>query len=370
MVVVGAIRGRAIRGPTSREPEWYWRAELNQNGLRRTVWTGRASRSEVELLLAELLASGDVHRPAPKTVVTSVRDLLECWVARQDERSDIAPRTCILYRRCARRVAATVGDVRLDRLDLTTLERYRDTRSRDGYATSTIRQDFTTFRMAWCWGRELGVCPGRALPKVTLRQRPKANMYTPTREEMAKVLEVMPACSRVAWPCWYALMLAATGARPGDLSKLRWRDVDLTPGRVAAQISEETKTGARWVPITSHAAVRALQDAGPNHTEAFVFGVKPLTAENQFRFVYLPKACEKAGVRRFTPMGFRRFAVNEVFRVGDPGTEAKLLGHSVATALQYYRQVTREDLRDASRAARLGHFDEGQVIPFPKVEKG
>ena len=61
----------------------------------------------------------------------TVRDLLETWVHAEEQRADIGAGAKRHYKTKAKHVARVIGEVRLDRLDLSTLERYRDTRLRE-----------------------------------------------------------------------------------------------------------------------------------------------------------------------------------------------------------------------------------------------
>jgi hypothetical protein len=81
----------------------------------------------------------------------------------------------------------------------------------------------------------------------------------------------------------------------------------------------------------------------------------------------LKRACTAAGVKPFTPHGFRRMVVDRMIRGGiDPATAASLTGHSVEVMLRCYRKVTDDDRRQAVLKAGLGHFPlPGQVIEGP-----
>ena len=81
---------------------------------------------------------------------------------------------------------------------------------------------------------------------------------------------------------------------------------------------------------------------------------------------YIRPACERAGVRRFTPHALRRAAVDAFMRAGvDIGTAAAITGHSPQVMLKYYRQATDEDCRRAITVAQLGLLQTGKVVAFP-----
>ena len=97
-----------------------------------------------------------------------------------------------------------------------------------------------------------------------------------------------------------------------------------------------------------------------------MLGVAHKTVTNGLCSIYLKRACEAAQVRRFTPHGLRRHAVDSLIRAGiDVGTAARLLGHSPEVMLRAYRQPTMTDMRDALSRTGLGTLPEGKVLVFP-----
>ena len=48
-LTVGPAIARAIRGPKRGAPRcWYWQAQVEEGGTRRTLWSGWATRKEVQ----------------------------------------------------------------------------------------------------------------------------------------------------------------------------------------------------------------------------------------------------------------------------------------------------------------------------------
>lgn len=362
-VVVGPVRARAIRSraSTAATGDWYWRAEVHRDATTLTVWNGWATRAVVEETLARLLTEGtlfDAPEADPEPVRTT-RDLMETWVAAQEDRGDLSDHTVRGYRNAARQVVTVIGDVLLDHVDVSTLHRFRDTRLRAGGATGTVDMELGVVRMAWRWGREIGVCPVRDLPHVPVNVKPTRNRRTPSTSEVTAVLGAMTGWSRLA-----VRLLFATGARIGEIAGLTWRDLDLDEGVLRV----DGKTGERLIPVEPAvvAELRALRGDAPGG--AGVFGVNPRTVKGQIRVRYLPRACEAAGVPVFSAHGLRRAAADTYARAGvDVGTAAALLGHSPKVMLEHYRQVTLDDRRRAVARARLGHLDENKVLHFPKA---
>jgi len=356
-VTVGPLHTRAIRGPRA-DGRWYWRARRFSGGVEDTPWVGWATRDEVQRTLAGLLASGGLDAPRSDFEdVKTVRDLLECWMASREARSDLATGTISNYRTKARHVADGLGEARLDRIDVVTLEGYRDRRLRSRAAGASVAMEVNVLRIAWAWGREVGACPARDLPRLDVRAKPVRNRSTPTPDAVRVVAANLDGWARAAF-----VLLHATGARIGEIADLEWSAVDV-PARV---VTLRGKTGVRAVPLAAEALDAVL--AFP-HREGRVFPVATNTVRCTFPR-HLARACRDAGVPVFSPHGLRRAAVDRFARAGvDVGTAATFLGHSPAVMLQHYRGVSMDDLRQALAATRLGALDGGQVVELARVRR-
>lgn len=177
---------------------------------------------------------------------------------------------------------------------------------------------------------------------------------------MAEVARVV-ACLRRPWAALVVRVLAATGARIGEVAGLRWRDVDLV--EQVLHIPAEGKTGARDVPLGRWVVAdlrRAQGEAGPDD---LVFGASARTIRGHLPGL-LAAACEEAGVAHFSPHCLRRAAVDAYARARvDPASAAASLGHSIDTMLRLYREVGLDDQRAAVELVRLGEIPaEGSVI--------
>jgi integrase len=356
-VTVGPLHARAVRGPRA-DGRWYWRARRYVDGNEDSPWVGWATRDELQRILAGLIASDVLDAPRSDFEdVKTVRDLLECWVASREAREDLAAGTVANYRTKARHLADGLGDARLDRLDVVTLEAYRDRRLRGRAAGASVAMELNVLRIAWAWGREVGACPARALPKLDVRAKAVRNHHTPAPDDVRAVAAQLEGWARAVF-----VLLYATGARIGEVADLEWSAFDLARGIVTLR----GKTGVRVVPLAPEAL--AAVSAFP-HREGRVFPVASKTVRVTFPR-YIARACVEAGVPVFPPHGLRRAAVDRFARAGvDVGTAAAFLGHSPAVMLQHYRGVNMDDLRHALAASRLGTLDGGQVVELSRVRR-
>ncbi len=354
---VGAVHVRPIRAPSKRCPDWYWRAVCYVAGEEKTVWTGRASREDAERTVAALVAGGELFADKGGQEITTAKDLLECWLGAQERRADLAANTYRSYHNACAKLSKGLGDVPVDALHRGSLERYRDRRLREGGAPSTVRLELRVLCIAWGWGQDLGYCPSMRLKPPKLPREPRYSRRTPTRGDVAKVLEQLEG-----WPRLAVLLLYATGARPGEVTHLRWDDLDLDLGLLHLGLHDGArKTGERIVPIRPE-IVRELEAWGQGEREGWLLRDEPQTATSVLGH-WIQRASARAGVEPFSPMGLRRLAEDELYRrVGDPSAAARFLGHSPRMAMEHYRRVNAMDLRQAMEAADLGKVPEGKVI--------
>ena len=365
---VGPIKLRAIRGPHKEHAtRWYWRAEVYEAGASRTVWTGWADPDDAARTAAEILSRGMLDTPKNAAALTTVKDLLECFIAAQEARADLRPATVRVRRFAARRLIGAIGEVRLSRVGLSTVEDYRDQRAREGYAGRTIVLDVEVLRTAWAWGRPRGAVDGEPPPRVRVKVVPKVTRYTPTPGEVAAVLAQLKTLGprkglareiRPGWPWLMLLLHFATGARLSEVGGLRVGDVDLAAGVIRVS----GKTGPRDVPLLDPAIVAELRGwTEGRHPTAMLLTVSARGSKQIQK--YLNAACEAAEVPRFTTHALRRLVADTLARSGvDVATAAAILGHSPMVMLTVYRTVSAEDRRAGALRAGLGKLPRGVVI--------
>ena len=122
--------------------------------------------------VARLVTRGLPEAVAPSCAeLRSVHDLLAAWLDRQERRPDVKHRTVEHYRLAARHMVAWIGEVPVERLDLLTLERYRDDRLNEGASPRVVNQELKGLRTAWNWAAEAGLIPGGTLPRVKAKVR-------------------------------------------------------------------------------------------------------------------------------------------------------------------------------------------------------
>lgn len=225
---------------------------------------------------------------------------------------------------------------------------WQDQRIRDGAGRGTVAGEILALRAAWAWGAEVGIVAD-VLPRARLRAKRTRPKPTPDRDEIAALIAWVVENCAVAWPPRLIRLLAATGARIGEVQDLRWGAIDLD--RRLIRVSG--KTGPRVVPLTAATAAE-IASWGPGEEEARVWGVGPARARTGTQDL-LARASAALGLPPYSPHALRRAAVDALYESGaEIGAIAKVLGHSTQTALRYYRQPREASLRAAVEAADLG----------------
>lgn len=367
IVKVGRATLRALKGPDESD-RFRWRLEWYPDGAKgkmrtRALGWGMQDRAETEA--ARIVADGlprEAAAAASVGLVDTVEDLMSFWVARQEDRADLAEATKRMSKQAGVHITRTIGHVRLDRLGQRELEHHRDARMREHVidkwkrdrgpaAPETVSHELRLLRSAWKWGRSIGLSPEKDLPSIRIVPARKTKR-TPTPAEVAATMtEMRPRYRLVVTLLW------CTGARISEILGLQWKDVDIDSGVLRV----DGKTGPRTVPLTVP-ALRMLKGVPEAERTGRLLEVARASVT-----CAIDDACEKAGVEHWSPHGLRRLAVDEMARARvDIGTAAAITGHTPVTMLRFYRQSTAADMAMAVQLAKLGYAPEGKVIPMKK----
>ena len=414
-IIIEPVRARAIRGPHKHNNKsWYWRAEYHHDGTSDTLWSGWGTRQEVREIITELIAAKGLDRMVQEAQVRSgvithigtVEVLMRAWYAWWLDNPEAPGTTLKTYKYAARHIVKGLGDVRIARLDLTTLEGFkrghlrawvkkkhkeieavevklaaaqerleaRRGTEREPAAVklvaklsarlerleqrlmkpvlSTIALDLKALNAAWNWARErIQGFPSRKLPiKAVLptKQEIKEAIddHRPTVTDFWTVVGNLDGWAKLA-----VLLLAATGARKTPIATARWEHFD--PQAKTLQITD-SKTGKRKVALP-YQTVDLLLDVRPEPARGRILGeVTVITVQSGLR-EHIRTACAEAGVTYFSVHAIRRMVTDLLYSSGsDPSAAAAQLGHSVQIALEHYRRANLDDKKRAVALAGLG----------------
>lgn len=292
----------------------------------------------------------------------TLADIVRKWLDYTLHRMDLSASTVVSYRRVAAHLVVWGEDKPVSGLDLAP---YAVLRREAGLAPRTLALELRIVRILFKWAQEQRHIPSTITllcPRLKVDPRRFVlNHRTPSPSEVSKVLDAMPQDDFRT----VAVVLARTGARIGEVVRLRACDLDPHGQMVTfGNVDGAAKSGARWFPVD--AATMSLLTGRNVKGKMPLFQFDGVTAPIQALERRILKACDEAGVPRFTPHGLRRMVISRLMRSRvDPGTAASLTGHSVQVMLRYYQQVTDGDRRAAVEVANLTELVDADDVSGP-----
>jgi integrase len=258
-------------------------------------------------------------------------------------------------------VLPVLGDMYIDSLTHDDVQQYVNGRVASGASGNTVLNELRVIRTIARDSFAAGVAPRYWADRV----KPPAvqgwsdedpNMLT--AEQLGRMLEHVPE----QWQLLVGLM-AFTGMRWGEVSALRWMDVDL-PGMVirirrgnwkGREVdAPKTERSRRQVPIpwAMGAPLAEGWRATGGTGDALVFPSRTggLHKGSPLRRV-LEEACEAAGVPTITPHGLRRTWNDILRRVTSKEVAKEMIGHATDVMHGHYSRIDSNEKAEATRRA-------------------
>lgn len=227
----------------------------------------RAGRREAESQLARLVVEVNAGHARPSDSMT-VEELLARWVAHRAP--TWSPKTRQDNERNIRlHLVPFIGATRVDRLRPIDVAHLHTTLHADGRGTPTVRRAHIILHAAYVQAVRWGIVATNPARKEVV-DAPSAQQLPAAAPDPAMVNAALADAADD--PTWsLALRLAATtGARRGQLSALRWSDVDLETGEITwaramvlvehgGLVEKSTKTGRPVVTAVDPETVERLR---------------------------------------------------------------------------------------------------------------
>jgi integrase len=336
----------------------YWRARTPGRN-RKVIWAGWATRDDaIENAMDAAKRPESDSSQSEIIEFQTIHDLMAAWMDSKEANPELSPKTIIHYEKAARHIVQELVDHRLGVFGQRQLEKYRNIRSKQKASPRLIVQEFKVLHMAWKWAQDCGHIDLRDLPKIHIKVEGYVrDRVTPDRYSVDQVIEKLDG----EWRRFFEI-LALTGARPSEVSRLKVSDYD--PRKRILKL--DGKTGEREFPVPKKDA--RIFDGIPSSPDADLLTLG-VSAKTQGLRDQIKKACKAAGVKYFSPYGLRRMVVSQMIRGGvDPATAARVTGHSVEVMLKVYYEANDEDIRRAVLMADLGTPTESnKVVEFPAI---
>ena len=205
-------------------------------------------------------------------------------------------------------------------------------------APATINRSLAAFRQCCRWAVKQRIAPKDwNNPCKRIEARPEHNervRFLDDKELPALLAEV----KRAKWPMLYPLVLLAltTGARRGELERLRWRDVDLDNAR--ATLATSKNNDPRVLPLLPNVVDVLRPRVGAAGALVFASKRRPDVAHNHVHSWH--KALKDAGVRNFNFHDLRHSCASYLAQNGATLLEiGDVLGHRNLSVTKRYSHL-------------------------------
>jgi integrase len=349
---------------------------------RRVARTVRGSRAEAESALARLKVSADQKRlPSNGTNARSVGAAMALYIETAETGSlELSPKTITTSRSAVRVMSETdladgrrFGAIRLSRLTWEDIEHLYAAMKRAGRGPDWVRRCGTVLTRSLELARKRGLIESNPSKDAVRPKSTRKKPFSPSADDVRAVLET--ARDRDPEIADFAVVLASTGMRTGELLGLQWTDVDLGAAElhVAAAVTDggpgvglvrkpTKRSDWRDVPLIE-GAVSALRGQAERQQELlgtpapatrYVFGALP-----DPRVPMRPDALNRRwtaakGMSTITLLDLRHFVATTMLDAGESyRTVADILGNSEATLRLHYDGRTGIEKRKAISALEL-----------------
>jgi len=323
--------------------------------LERIVDGSRREAAAKEVELRGRAKSAGERRPRQK-----LRTFARSWLASRV--GSLKPSVALKYATSLdRHVLPALGDLYLDAITHTDVQDYVNARAAAS-AGNTVLNELRLIRTISRDSFADGAAPRHWGDRV---KPPTIQGYSEERPNMltADQLGLMLAKVPEQWSLLVALM-AFTGLRWGEVSALKWGDVDFYSGELRIRrgnwkgrevAAPKTERSRRKVPIPA-ALTSQLMEGTPEvertgrTAEVLVFPARAggLHKGTPLRKV-LQQACAAADVPVITPHGLRRTFNDLLRRVADKEVAKAIIGHTTDAMHSHYSRIDSGEKAEATR---------------------
>lgn len=224
--------------------------------LSRTV---HGTKRDAQRALAQLVSG--VSAGKSTSTATTLDDLLRRWLDHID--GELSPTTLREYRRpVAKRIGPQLGSLRLSRVTAHRLDSYyASLRREEGLAPGSVRKIHAVLRGALGQAVRRGMIPSNPAVNASPPRTARSDVNPPQLDEAVRLLRAAGEHSIELGTM--LRVLAATGARRGEVCGLRWSDIDWRARTISIERSVASICGGTMVKGTkTHSARRIAVDAG------------------------------------------------------------------------------------------------------------
>ncbi|MFC1482272.1 tyrosine-type recombinase/integrase [Myxococcota bacterium] len=313
--------------------------------VRRTspVQTRRGAEQFERQIREEILnPTPEVEQKEVPTLNAFADEFIETYAETNNKPSEVESKRSILNIH----LTPILGRLRLDRIGLREIEKYKSRKLKEGLAKKTVNNHLTVLRRLLAVAVEWELISH--VPQIKWLKAPKPDFDFLTFEEAEQLLEG----AEVEWWCMIFTALR-TGLRLGELLALRWEDIDLPGGRLIVRqavargiVGTPKSHRPREVPL-SDKTVQALREH--RHLKGELVFSQPdgtMLTRNMVKHP-LWRACKAAELR---PIGWhvaRHSYASHLVMLGVPLKHVQeYLGHATIEMTMRYAHLSPEAKRE------------------------
>ena len=341
----------AIRKREGRKKPWevYWNNPFTLKRESLYVETEEEAKKHDALKKYQLKFERDMFRPEDESAQTASNHTLESAYYLYLQEKKFGKKSLAWQLDSMKKPLTILGGKGLEEITSQDLQGVKKVMEMESVQAVTVRNRLSVLRtvLRWCQKNELI----ETLPRFP--QLPPAaykHIVPPTQKELACLWEVASDHIRRV-----ILLGVSLGVRvgPSEMFRMLWQDVDFEQRLVRVQAAKKNlREPWREVPIRREILPILAEWHETDRKQGITYLVHYSGKKVRDIKTAWKSALDKAGLRNFTPYSLRHaFATNLLSAGVDPGTVAKLMGHtSTDMIFAHYQHVINEQKRCAVEA--------------------
>jgi integrase len=259
-------------------------------------------------------------------------------------KSDIKESTRYVWQKVVEKnIRPFFAKIKAAQLTTDKMDEYRQMRKAEGRSDATVNRELSILRTAFHNARKRTPPKVNVVPYFPMVKETTIRKGFLTDEHYAALLRELPHELKPLFVCGYV-----TGMRRGELTGIRWDQVDFDAGLITLDKGETKNDDARSAPIVDgdmrnylEAAKKERDQNWPRSSWVFNRAGEPI---KDFRWTW-DEACKRAGIDGLKFHDLRRTAVRNMRRAGIPQVvRMKISGHKTDSMERRYNIVDAEDL--------------------------
>ena len=253
-------------------------------------------------------------------------------------------------------VKPALGNLPAGRFGPAQIKVYISQRRAEGASDTTINREMSIIRRGFTLGAQQDPPLVFRQPSIPKLEEDNARQGFLEQEQYEKLLEEMPGSLKAMLVVGYH-----TGARKGELRKVRWEQVDFESAVIRLSVTQTKGKKARTLPIYGDMErwLKHQRETCPDGCPWVFHGRLNCPVDNHLNG--WAGACERAGLDGLLFHDLRRSAVRNMTRAGIPDTIAmSISGHKTRAVFDRYNIISEADVQSA--AGKLEQYAEKRKI--------